>query len=593
MDPNTTFDQGRTEGLPLAESTREWPGLKTAGEPAAEPQDVRFPGEDGGKSLAAMAERDLNATLQLLAERAQYITGATGAAIAVMDHGEMVCKASAGASAPEIGARLQIDSGLSGESIRTRETLRCDDIQTDGRVNRESCEELGIASVVVMPILEDEVVIGVFELFSNHPHAFQDRDIVALERMGFMVRTALAQAESAQMGSNEGGTPSAREREASAMPGDVTDADVAPSLRTESSAYPTAVEEEEDEIGVPPQQTAASLEENELIAEIRRFAREKGLTITPSKPETEESEEPATPERPKIAFHMRGSSPRRVDPMASAIDPGAAASAAPAIEGTKPAWVAPEVNRVPSEPPASSHEPAKPPVSAGPEVGVTQGVPQAKRVDIEERGHTTLTRTATEETVEATLVDETKPLPSSASTVSRGAAISPEPSLQVSADAGAQALISTEKTATATATAKSTLPATTDGVPAPTARSVEKARTAVAGLRRCEVCGFPVSEGRKFCIDCEKKKPVAATTAEVSDTQTAKPPADTAEAMPEPKPLLQPTAQTAQGDSPAPAAPQFLINTSDQYESWIVSHRYTVVAIAVVVVGVIVYLLSR
>src|SRR5262245_22851079 len=136
MDPNTTFDQNRSDGLPLAESGREWPGLKNP----TVAEEVRFPGEDGGKSLAAMAERDLNATLQLLAERAQYITGATGAAIAVMDHNEMVCKASAGVSTPEIGARLQMDSGLSGESIRTRETLRCDDIKTDGRVNRESCE---------------------------------------------------------------------------------------------------------------------------------------------------------------------------------------------------------------------------------------------------------------------------------------------------------------------------------------------------------------------------------------------------------------------------------------------------------------------
>src|SRR5215831_9537706 len=122
MDRNTIFEHGRAEGLPMADGpARDWPGLKKA----AEPEDLRFPAEDGGKSLAAMAERDLGATLQLLAERAQYITGATGAAIAVIDHDEMVCKASAGVSTPEIGARLQMDSGLSGESIRTKETLRC------------------------------------------------------------------------------------------------------------------------------------------------------------------------------------------------------------------------------------------------------------------------------------------------------------------------------------------------------------------------------------------------------------------------------------------------------------------------------------
>jgi len=34
----------------------------------------RFPGEDGGHSMAEIAQRDLDAALQLLADRAQYIT---------------------------------------------------------------------------------------------------------------------------------------------------------------------------------------------------------------------------------------------------------------------------------------------------------------------------------------------------------------------------------------------------------------------------------------------------------------------------------------------------------------------------------------
>jgi putative methionine-R-sulfoxide reductase with GAF domain len=158
---------------------------------STETGNVRFPAEDGGRSLAEMAERDLSATLQLLAERAQYITGATGAAIALRDHEEMVCRASAGSSAPEVGAQLQVNSGLSGESVRTRQTLRCDDAATDTRVNRESCEALGIRSVVVMPLLRGDEVIGVFELFSDQANVFETRDLAALERMGAMVHTAL------------------------------------------------------------------------------------------------------------------------------------------------------------------------------------------------------------------------------------------------------------------------------------------------------------------------------------------------------------------------------------------------------------------
>ncbi len=81
----------------------------------------------------------------------------------------MLCRASAGENVPELGALLSMEYGLSGESIRTCQTLRCDDTESDPRVNREGCRRLGIASVVVMPILCDQQAIGVFELFSGNP----------------------------------------------------------------------------------------------------------------------------------------------------------------------------------------------------------------------------------------------------------------------------------------------------------------------------------------------------------------------------------------------------------------------------------------
>ena len=100
-----------------------------------------------------MAQRDLDAALQLLADRAQFITGASGAAIALKRQGmsDMLCRASAGSNAPALGALLSTEFGLSGESVRTRQVLRCDDAERDARVNHEVCRQLGIASVVVMP----------------------------------------------------------------------------------------------------------------------------------------------------------------------------------------------------------------------------------------------------------------------------------------------------------------------------------------------------------------------------------------------------------------------------------------------------------
>jgi hypothetical protein len=161
---------------------------------------LRFPGDDGGRSLAEMAQRDLDAALQLLAERAQYITGASGSAIALRRDGrdDMLCRASAGTNAPELGALLSTQSGLSGESVRTRMPLRCDDTERDPRVNRDGCRELGIASVLILPILGEDQVLGVFELFSGQVNAFTERDLSALQRLGEMVETAVQLAHAAE-----------------------------------------------------------------------------------------------------------------------------------------------------------------------------------------------------------------------------------------------------------------------------------------------------------------------------------------------------------------------------------------------------------
>lgn len=201
MDHHSTLDQ-RTPP-PTAEETGASDPIPSAGVAAgiaaanafvpilAEP--ARFPGEDGGQSLAEMAQSDLDAALQLLADRAHYITGASGAAIALRrgEHPDMRCRASAGSNAPELGSLLSMEYGLSGESVRTQQALLCDDTETDSRVNREGCRQLGIASVIVMPIVSDGQVLGVFELFSGKPHAFSERDLSALRRLSEMVETAV------------------------------------------------------------------------------------------------------------------------------------------------------------------------------------------------------------------------------------------------------------------------------------------------------------------------------------------------------------------------------------------------------------------
>jgi hypothetical protein len=88
------------------------------------------------------AELNLEPGINIIAERAQTLTGATGAAIALHSGNEIVCRARSGRTAPDLGVRLQTDSGLSAECVRTGEILLCHDAEANPRVEAVADWEL-------------------------------------------------------------------------------------------------------------------------------------------------------------------------------------------------------------------------------------------------------------------------------------------------------------------------------------------------------------------------------------------------------------------------------------------------------------------
>jgi GAF domain-containing protein len=136
---------------------------------------------------------DVEGVLILVAARSQSLLRASGAAIALAgeDAGTMICRASAGPSAPPVGASLQVGSGFSGECVLTGKLLRCDDTETDGRVDRQSCRALGIRSMLAAPVRFGERVVGLLEVFSAQPNAFTENDTAVLERFADTILAAV------------------------------------------------------------------------------------------------------------------------------------------------------------------------------------------------------------------------------------------------------------------------------------------------------------------------------------------------------------------------------------------------------------------
>jgi GAF domain-containing protein len=135
-------------------------------------------------------EIDLEPGISIIAEKAQALTGATGAAIALRRGNEIVCRARTGRTAPDIGVRLQTDSGLSAECVRTGEVLLCNDAESNPRVDWASCRRMGVRSILVAPLRHFRRTLGVFEVLSSTPHAFDNNDVATMQFLsGMMVAT--------------------------------------------------------------------------------------------------------------------------------------------------------------------------------------------------------------------------------------------------------------------------------------------------------------------------------------------------------------------------------------------------------------------
>ena len=133
----------------------------------------------------------LDEVLQLVAERAIAITGADGLGIALAENNEIVLRASAGTIKPDIGQRIQRDSAFSGACFRTAQIIRCDDTETDDRVNLYACRQLGARSMVAVPLCGRRRVIGLLEAFSAEPFGFNDSDMGSLALLAELILGAL------------------------------------------------------------------------------------------------------------------------------------------------------------------------------------------------------------------------------------------------------------------------------------------------------------------------------------------------------------------------------------------------------------------
>jgi TonB family protein len=118
-----------------------------------------------------------------LVQRVQTFTGATGAAIALREGEDMVCRGSRGSNAPDVGMVLSTDGTFTGLAVTGMKAVRCDDTENDPRVDPEISRSLRIKSMAVVPVLSGMRVSGVIATFSSMGNAFSDTHMAVLKTM--------------------------------------------------------------------------------------------------------------------------------------------------------------------------------------------------------------------------------------------------------------------------------------------------------------------------------------------------------------------------------------------------------------------------
>lgn len=148
------------------------------------------------------AQFDLEPAISAIAERAQHLTGATGAAIALRAGDEIVCRARTGRTAPDLGMRLQTDAGISAEAVRSGEIMLCHDAERNPRVDLASCRRLGVRSILVSPLRHYRRTLGIFEVLSSSPGAFDERDVATMQLLSSMMVAAISRISSIRRAQN-------------------------------------------------------------------------------------------------------------------------------------------------------------------------------------------------------------------------------------------------------------------------------------------------------------------------------------------------------------------------------------------------------
>jgi putative methionine-R-sulfoxide reductase with GAF domain len=139
-----------------------------------------------------MRHLELDKAMAVVAESVARITGASGAAIAILEGSTVRYRAGAGAPALPLGTEVPLEKAVCAASLRTGQVIRSEDVSLEFLFDPETCRPRGIVSLSVVPIYREDEIVGALELYFDKTHGFAEQDIHTCQLMAGLVTEAIA-----------------------------------------------------------------------------------------------------------------------------------------------------------------------------------------------------------------------------------------------------------------------------------------------------------------------------------------------------------------------------------------------------------------
>ncbi|MGA7930508.1 MAG: GAF domain-containing protein [Candidatus Sulfotelmatobacter sp.] len=134
---------------------------------------------------------ELDTAMAVVADKVARITGASGAAIGILEEKTVRYRAGAGASALPLETEIPLATAICATSVRTGQVIRSEDVNTEVLFDPEPCRQRGILSLLAVPIYRDGDIVGALELYFDRVHGYAEQDIHTCQLMAGLVTEAI------------------------------------------------------------------------------------------------------------------------------------------------------------------------------------------------------------------------------------------------------------------------------------------------------------------------------------------------------------------------------------------------------------------